>query len=81
MTDKRTTSQTPAQLKQRKLYTALGYVTGFYGYLNALVEVVRKVSENTRVDSTQLTSDVNRLRNELFNVEAQIRQSMKEIPK
>lgn len=72
---------TPAQLTQRRLYTSLGYVTGFSGYLNTLLEVVKGVEHGTRVDSTQLAVAIVRLKNELADVEGAIRQSMKEIGK
>jgi len=76
-----TRDATPAQLTQRRLYTSLGYVTGFSGYLNTLLEVVKGVEHGTRVDSTQLCTAVIRLKMELADIEAAIRVSMKEIPK
>ena len=70
---------TPAQLSQRKLFLSLGYVTGFHGYLNCLLDTVQAVEYGTRVDKTNLAAVVVGVHKELDIIESQIRQSMKEI--
>lgn len=71
----------PAQSKQRKLYIALGYVTGFYGWIICLESILKGVESFSRVDTTNLRAITNELRKELHVLEETIRFSMKEIKK
>lgn len=78
MATSRNRNPSPSQARQRKLFQALGYVTGFQGYLTCLVETVKSAEFGTRVDATHLIADVTRLRTSLYEVQDSIRVSMKE---
>jgi hypothetical protein len=71
--------ETKAFLK--RLTTTQDYVQGSYTPLEFLLESVRSVSLNTRVDSTHLRRAVKNMIDELKIIESQIAVSIKEISK